>query len=211
MQFEDIFKEPDMVLSNLINEDGSVKILDADGNLIKPDSYKQGDYMLSQKNLDACGEEIQVKCCRPTNLTIVSSGYGDRFVYSETVFCIEHDGIKYRIDTEHDRISAVCKIAGLDWSQAAEIVRCSLVVSAITYKIGKSQRTIRTTAERLAAGIAIATGFPGLSGIGVEWALRDGAALTSDEWDAICAGLEAINQQRESEGRPSVAFTRGGF
>jgi hypothetical protein len=36
VQFEDIFKEPDMVLSNLINEDGTVKILDANGNLIKP-------------------------------------------------------------------------------------------------------------------------------------------------------------------------------
>lgn len=35
MQFEDIFREPSMLLSNLINEDGTVKILDADGNLIK--------------------------------------------------------------------------------------------------------------------------------------------------------------------------------
>jgi len=43
MRFEDIFKEPDMVLSNLINEDGTVRILDADGNLIKPDRHKQGD------------------------------------------------------------------------------------------------------------------------------------------------------------------------
>ena len=34
MRFEDIFREPDMVLSMLINEDGTVKLLDADGNLI---------------------------------------------------------------------------------------------------------------------------------------------------------------------------------
>ena len=40
MQFEDIFREPNMVLSNLINEDGTVKVLDADGNLIKPDRHK---------------------------------------------------------------------------------------------------------------------------------------------------------------------------
>jgi len=32
MQFEDIFRDHDMVLSNLINEDGTVQILDADGN-----------------------------------------------------------------------------------------------------------------------------------------------------------------------------------
>jgi len=37
MQFEDIFREPNLVLSNLINEDGTVKILDAAGILIKPD------------------------------------------------------------------------------------------------------------------------------------------------------------------------------
>ena len=41
IQFEDIFKEPDMVLSILINEDGIVKILDADGNPIKPAKHKQ--------------------------------------------------------------------------------------------------------------------------------------------------------------------------
>ena len=34
MQFEDIFREPDMVLSSLINEDGTVRMLDANGNLI---------------------------------------------------------------------------------------------------------------------------------------------------------------------------------
>ncbi len=34
MKFEDIFREPDMVLSNVINEDGTVMILDADGNTI---------------------------------------------------------------------------------------------------------------------------------------------------------------------------------
>lgn len=33
IRFEDIFREPDMVLSNLVNEDGTVKILDAEGNL----------------------------------------------------------------------------------------------------------------------------------------------------------------------------------
>lgn len=33
IQFEDIFREPDMVLSRLVNEDGTVKVLDADGNL----------------------------------------------------------------------------------------------------------------------------------------------------------------------------------
>lgn len=35
MQFEDIFHEPDMVLSSLFNEDGTIRILDADG---KPDN-----------------------------------------------------------------------------------------------------------------------------------------------------------------------------
>jgi len=33
MQIEDIFREPDMVLSFLLNGDGTVKVLDADGNL----------------------------------------------------------------------------------------------------------------------------------------------------------------------------------
>jgi len=42
VQFEDIFKEPNMVLSTLTNEDGTVKILDADGNLVKPGKRKQG-------------------------------------------------------------------------------------------------------------------------------------------------------------------------
>ena len=49
MQFEDIFKEPDMVLSNLINEDGTVRILDADGNPIKPDKHKQGNNQQATK------------------------------------------------------------------------------------------------------------------------------------------------------------------
>jgi hypothetical protein len=40
LRFEDIFKEPDMVLSHLVDEDGTVRILDADGNLIKPDRHK---------------------------------------------------------------------------------------------------------------------------------------------------------------------------
>ena len=40
MKFEDIFKEPDMVLSLIYNADGSMNILDADGNLIKPGSRK---------------------------------------------------------------------------------------------------------------------------------------------------------------------------
>ena len=35
MQFEDVFHEPDMVLSSLFNEDGTIRILDADG---KPDN-----------------------------------------------------------------------------------------------------------------------------------------------------------------------------
>lgn len=35
MRFEDIFREPNMVMSNLINEDGTTKILDADGYLVK--------------------------------------------------------------------------------------------------------------------------------------------------------------------------------
>jgi len=33
IQFEDIFRQPDMVLSMLVNEDGTVKVLDADGNI----------------------------------------------------------------------------------------------------------------------------------------------------------------------------------
>ena len=41
MQFEDVFKEPDMVLSNLFNEDGTIRILDADGNLIKPNKHRK--------------------------------------------------------------------------------------------------------------------------------------------------------------------------
>ena len=36
IQFEDIFKEPDMVLSTLINEDGTVKVLDSDWDLVEP-------------------------------------------------------------------------------------------------------------------------------------------------------------------------------
>ncbi len=40
LRFEDIFKEPDMVLSHLVDEDGTVRILDADGNLIKPNKQK---------------------------------------------------------------------------------------------------------------------------------------------------------------------------
>jgi hypothetical protein len=34
MRFENIFREPDIVLSNLINEDGTVKVLDSGGNPI---------------------------------------------------------------------------------------------------------------------------------------------------------------------------------
>jgi hypothetical protein len=49
IRFEDIFKEPDMVLSNLIDEDGTVKILDADGNLIKPEKHKRGDNQQATK------------------------------------------------------------------------------------------------------------------------------------------------------------------
>ena len=40
LQFEDIFKEPDMVFSHLHYEDGTVRILDADGNIIKPNRQK---------------------------------------------------------------------------------------------------------------------------------------------------------------------------
>jgi hypothetical protein len=35
MQFNDVFMEPDLVLSNLFNEDGTIRILDTEGNLIE--------------------------------------------------------------------------------------------------------------------------------------------------------------------------------
>lgn len=41
MELKEVFKEPDMVLSNLQNEDGSVRILDAEGNLIKPNKRRK--------------------------------------------------------------------------------------------------------------------------------------------------------------------------
>ena len=162
-------------------------------------------------------EDLEIDVRKRGTLKITSSGYEDRWTRADIYLEIDTDDVRFRVDGSSQWPAAYCKLAGLpvnseNLQRAREIIALAPLETTITYEFthehGYGLRHIRSSGQRLDAGINVATGkVKTFSVDGAREALRIAADLSPDEWAAIKDGLERVNRDHERLGRPVVAFT----
>lgn len=154
-----------------------------------------------------------IKIEKRGTLKIVSSGYSDRFPMTECWINLICDGIKYQVDP-NDATRAYLNLSGMEENDENCMTALRLINSPDNkYALSFSEKvdanttlTVATTANKIRAGIALVTGFPGLNEIGVANAKNEAAALNENELKMIRAALARINKAHAEEGRALVSF-----
>ena len=157
----------------------------------------------------------EIKIRRVGTLEIVSSGYADRYVATQAWLEIEKNGITYRID-ESDRWEEAIlefrygvKYEGATKEQLADAIHCRVYNPLDTYAMyedGNTRGQVNTTADRIDAGIKVATGYPCLNEYGIEQAKQIANTLSRHEWLVVKTGLDRINREHSRLGKPVVEY-----
>lgn len=163
-----------------------------------------------------------LKVFRSYTLGIVSSGYDDRFVMSSGRTTIRYSGLDYVVGfavglSDAQAVAkAILTILGLpptreNLDQAFEKFDAAPIDCAIPYEIYYTDRpwgaisSVRTTSERIEAGIAVATGkYDRLTDFGKSRIDAIVPDLAQEEWWAIYGGLRMVNEHHTHFGKPVV-------
>lgn len=145
---------------------------------------------------------------REATLEIVSSGYDDRYVSQSSYLILEVDYIRYRIDSDNHYISAYLNLAGMKDSEknvkkVIEVINSSKFNQYIYY----DGTMVKSTYNRIDAGLQLALGFPHQGQTGIEKTIGIAETLSNAEWDAIRYGLNRVNDDHVRRGKPVVEFT----
>lgn len=162
-----------------------------------------------------------LKVFRSCTLEIVSSGYGDRFVMGTCRTTIRHDHLDYivgyglALSDAQAAAKAILTILGTDDTpenrqKAYEKYDAAFLDCAIPYEVACPDGTgrissVRTTSERIMAGIAVATEkYDGMTEPGKAHVDAIVPTITREEWWAIYGGLRLVNEHHAHFGKPVV-------
>jgi hypothetical protein len=167
--------------------------------------------------------EHNIKIFRTGTLKIVSSGGTDRYITDDIHLVIVCNGISYSIYNKDQYAAAYLWISegltpGEDylnpvgkWKKTLDIVSQSSVATYAYYARNLwnhwRHEKVKTTHDRLQAGIYKATGYPNLLEDEIEKVKKIADTLTELEWLIIKTGLEEINENHKKHQKPVVPFT----
>lgn len=144
---------------------------------------------------------------KSTRLQIVTSGYTDRYVASNTTYTCEWRGACMRWRDRQEAVSGILALikAG-DTPTDAEIktaisaIRNADCAAYALYEDGATSGSIRTTYERLVAGIIAVTQYMDRSVTAehYEQQLAIASTLTDEEWLVIAWGLSECNRRNRT-------------
>lgn len=124
-------------------------------------------------------------------LKIVSSGYADRRASGDAVAHITDKDLTFQVPA-HRATEALVRL-GMDRAVAGALVEATPVMTILPYWTPRICSSVQTTGRRVQAGIQVMKGPAGMTAKGYAGEEEIARGLTLQEWEAIEAGMVAVN------------------